>query len=250
MLLSGHALHAHRGAAEILAGVDVEVRPGEVLAILGPNGVGKSTLLRVLAGLLPASGGEVRLEGSPLAALTSRERAQRLALVPQELPADAGFTAMQVTLMGRAPHQGAWALDSGRDRAVAQAALAEVGLAGLEQRPLSQLSGGERRRVLVARALAQEAPVLLLDEPTAFLDLAHQAAVLALCRQRAQSGLAVAAVLHDPNLARAYAQRVLLLSAGGRAESGPAAELLTRERLSALYGVQLVGTEALLPVAG
>jgi iron complex transport system ATP-binding protein len=246
-LLEARGLGYHYGARPVLAGAELSLSAGEVLALLGPNGAGKSTLLRLLAGLVPPAEGEVRLGGVALASLSRRDVARQLALVPQELPVEGGFTALEVALMGRAPHLGTLALDGPGDRALAESALAEVGLAGLGGRTLAQLSGGERRRVLVARALAQQPRVLLLDEPTAFLDLGHQAQLLELCRARAKQGLAVAAVLHDPNLARAYADRVALLAPGQPVVVGHAAELLTRERLSALYGVALTEEPAFLP---
>ena len=202
--------------AVVLADVDVALGAGELVAVLGPNGSGKSTLLRVLAGLARPSTGEVRLDGRPLGALGRRAVARRLALVPQDPRVDYPFTALEVTLMGRAPHQRGLGLPSARDLAVAEDALARVDAGGLAGRLIDHLSGGERQRVFLARALAQEPDVLLLDEPTTHLDVRHQlethALLRHLCRER---GLACVTVVHDLNLAMTYCDRVVVL-AGGR----------------------------------
>jgi iron complex transport system ATP-binding protein len=224
------------GARRVLQAVSLAVRAGEVLAVLGPNGAGKSTLLRLLAGLLSPASGTVCLGGEPLARLPARARAQAIALVPQESPREEGTTALEAVLLGRAPHLGAWGVEGERDRQLAQAALEELGLGALSNRPLAELSGGERRRVLLARARVQQARVVLLDEPTAHLDLAHGAMLLARARAWAQEGAAVVAVLHDPNLARSHADRVALCSLDGSVEVGPARALLEPARLSTLYG--------------
>lgn len=224
------------GPNRVLDGASVEARPGQVLAMLGPNGAGKSTLLRVMAGLLEPSTGAVMLGEKRLADFSRRELAQRIALVPQDAPTDVGFTALEVVLMGRAPHLGGWGVEGDADRALAHAALQELEVDGLANRPFGQLSGGERRRVLLARARCQQAPVVLLDEPTAHLDLGHQAHALQRARTWAGEGATIIAVLHDPNLARTYADAVALVTPGGRVEHGPVEALLTRERLSALYG--------------
>jgi iron complex transport system ATP-binding protein len=233
--LRAEGLSFSYGGAAVLSGANLEARPGEVLALLGPNGAGKSTLLRLLAGLLEPSSGRVLLGDRELRALDRRTIAQHIALVPQEPPQDAGFTALEVVLLGRAPHLGAWGVEGEADRERARAALAELDVSALADRPMAALSGGERRRVLLARARCQGAPVVLLDEPTAHLDLGQQAHALARARAWAAEGAAVVAVLHDPNLARTSANAVALVSAGGAVESGPVA-LLTAEKLSALYG--------------
>jgi len=223
------------GRVPVLAEATVAMQSGELLAILGPNGAGKSTLLRILAGLLAPASGEVLLEGRPLTSFSRREIAQKVALVPQDPPPEAGFTALELVLMGRAPHLGSWGVEGQADRDLALAALRELEVEELANRPLEALSGGEKRRVLLARARCQRAPVVLLDEPTAHLDLGHQAHALDRARAWSRDGAAVAAVLHDPNLARTYASRVALVHAGGRVESG-GVELLQAARLSELYG--------------
>ena len=236
------ALAVGHGTSPVVSGVSLSVAPGTLWAVLGPNGSGKSTLLRTVLGLLRPLGGEVSLFGAPLARWERRALARRVAWVPQSFDGDAGFTGLELVLMGRAPHQGAWGLPGPRDLAVARAVLAELGIAHLAGRIVSRLSGGERRLLLVARALAQEPGLLLLDEPTAFLDLQHQAQVLERVRARVREGLAAVAVLHDPNLAVAFADSALLLRDGRVLGQGPSAELLDAERLGQLYGLGL--TEA------
>ncbi|MGZ6139293.1 MAG: ABC transporter ATP-binding protein, partial [Myxococcaceae bacterium] len=215
------------------------VAPGTLWAVLGPNGAGKSTLLRTVLGLVPPLTGAMRLFGIPLDRWERRGLARRVAWVPQTFDGESGFTGLELALMGRSPHQGGWGLPGPRDLAVARAVLAELGISQLADRVVSRLSGGERRLLLVARALAQEPDLLLLDEPTAFLDLQHQAQVLERVRARVRGGLAAIAVLHDPNLAAAFADAVLLLRDGRVLGQGPAAELLDADRLGCLYGLGL-----------
>jgi len=233
------ALAVGYGGHPVVSGVSVMVAPGTLWAVLGPNGSGKSTLLRTVLGLLRPVGGEARLFGTPISRWERRALAQRVAWVPQSFDGDPGFTGLELVLMGRAPHQGGWGLPGPKDLAVARAALAEVGVSHLAGRVVSRLSGGERRLLLVARALAQEPDLLLLDEPTAFLDLQHQAQVLDRVRSRVRNGLTAIAVLHDPNLAAAFTDSTLLLRDGRVLGQGPSAELLEAERLGRLYGLGL-----------
>jgi len=223
----------------VVSGVSVTIGPGTLWSVLGPNGSGKSTLLRTVLGLLRPLQGEVRLFGTPVGRWERRALARRLAWVPQSFDGDPGFTGLELVLMGRAPHQGGWGLPGAKDLAVAHAALAELGVGYLAGRIVSRLSGGERRLLLVARALAQEPDLLLLDEPTAFLDLQHQAQVLERVRARVRAGMAAVAVLHDPNLAAAFTDAALLLRDGRVLGQGASAELLDAERLGALYGLGL-----------
>ena len=190
------------------------VEPGEVFGILGPNGSGKSTLVRLLAGLLAPQRGRVELGGEPVASLARREIARRLALVPQEPRFEADFTALEAVLLGRHPHLAGVAFESERDVAITRAALARVDAAALAERPVEELPAGERQRVVMARALAQETPALALDEPSSFLDLRHQVGLFDLVRELAAEGRAVVAVLHDLSLAAEYCDRVLLLDRG------------------------------------
>ncbi|MEU9130243.1 heme ABC transporter ATP-binding protein [Kitasatospora sp. NPDC048540] len=233
-VLRATGLRLALGDRELLAGVDLTVRAGEVLALLGPNGAGKSTLLAVVAGDLAPTGGELLLGGRPLAGLTVAELALHRALLPQSAELSFPFPAGEVVRMGRAP----WAATpaAAQDEEVVAEVLALTGTACFAERPFTALSGGERARVALARVLAQRAALLLLDEPTAALDLRHQELVLRLARQRAAAGDAVVVVLHDLSLAAAYADRVMLLSAGRAVADGPVREVLTGPLLSEVYG--------------
>jgi iron complex transport system ATP-binding protein len=215
------------------------VEPGEVFGILGPNGSGKSTLVRLLAGLLAPQRGRVELGGEPVASLARREIARRLALVPQEPRFEADFTALEAVLLGRHPHLAGVAFESERDVAIARAALARVDAGALAERPVEELSAGERQRVVMARALAQETPALALDEPSSFLDLRHQVRLFDLVRELAAEGRAVVAVLHDLSLAAEYCDRVLLLEHGRAAALGTTAEALTYANLTRVFETEV-----------
>ncbi|HWP67604.1 MAG TPA: ABC transporter ATP-binding protein [Candidatus Limnocylindria bacterium] len=229
------------GERTVVADVDLALAPGELVAVLGPNGSGKSTLLRLLAGLAVPRAGAVRLDGRDLRTLDRRTVARRLALVPQDPRVDYPFTALEVTLMGRAPHQRGLGLPSPRDLAIAEQALRCVDAASLAARPLDRLSGGERQRVFLARALAQQPEVLLLDEPVTHLDVRHQLDVHALlCRLCRERQLACVTVVHDLNLALSYCDRALVLSAGRVAAQGPPAVALDAACVAAVFGVQML----------
>jgi iron complex transport system ATP-binding protein len=236
-LLAAEAVGFAYGTRHVLTGVDLAVAPGELVGMIGPNGGGKTTLVRLLSGVLAPRTGMVRLEGRPLADYRRRDVARRLAVVPQDPLVEFPFTALEVVLMGRAPHLPSLGLPGPGDLALARAAMARLDVADLAARPIDRLSGGERQRVLLARALAQEPVVLLLDEPTTHLDLRHQARIwdvlLALRRER---GLAVVAVLHDLNLAAAACDRLVLLAAGRVVREGAPAAVLTEDALAAAYG--------------
>jgi len=237
-LLETRALTCRYGEREALRRVDLVAEAGSLTAILGPNGAGKSTLLRALAGLIPFEG-EVLLDGAPLSSLERRQVARAIAVVAQDPPADAPFTVLELVLMGRAPHLRRFALESPQDLAIAEQAMRDADVLELAARPIDALSGGERRRAFLARALAQQPRALLLDEPTAFLDLGHQAKVLEHAAALARGGLCVLAVLHDPNLAVAFADRAALMKDGALVACGPAREVLRADSLEALYGTRL-----------
>ena len=237
LAIYAEALAAGYGARGVLSDVGWQVEPGSLWAVLGPNGAGKSTLLRASLGLLRPSAGHLRIFGRPVAEWERREFARKVAWVPQRFDAEAGFTALEVVVMGASPRLGLWGLPGAQDVERARAVLAELGAAHLAGRPTAALSGGEQRLVWLARALVQAPELLLLDEPTAFLDLRHQVSTLRLLKTRVRAGLTAVAVLHDVNLALAYADRVLLLDGGRVLARGPAKEVLTREAVERLYGV-------------
>ncbi|MFV0320708.1 MAG: heme ABC transporter ATP-binding protein [Microbacterium sp.] len=219
---------------EILAAASIEVCSGQVHALVGPNGAGKSTLFGVLAGDLAPARGSVMLDDAPLRDIRPRDLARLRAVLLQSNTVSFPFTVEQVVRMGRAP----WArtpAEDDDDRVVA-AAMAETDVAGFATRTFPSLSGGERARVALARVLAQATGVLMLDEPTAALDLKHQEDVLRIVRTRAAAGAAVAIVLHDLNVALAYADRVTLLSHGRVVAAGAPAEVLTAARIEEVYG--------------
>ena len=216
-------------------GLDVALSTGEVLALLGPNGGGKTTLLKTLLGLLKPKAGEVRLGDKPLDNYSIRERARVVAYVPQVHISTFAFTVETVVLMGRTAHGSLLTRPSGQDRAVAHAALERFGIAALASRPYTMISGGERQLVLLARALAQEPQFIVLDEPTASLDFGNQGKVMREIRALAKSGHGVLFTTHDPNHALRAADRAYLLREGTRIADGPVATVLNREQLEALY---------------
>jgi iron complex transport system ATP-binding protein len=217
-------------------GFELALAPGRVLALLGPNGGGKTTLLKTLLGLLPPRGGQVLLDGQPLARHGPQARARRLAYVPQSHAGAFAFTVADLVLMGRTAHSGWLARPSAHDRAVAQAAIERMGIAALAQRPAAQVSGGERQLALIARALAQEAGFVVLDEPTASLDFGNQGKVLREIRQLATSGLGVIFSTHDPNHASRWADEALLIRDGRMLACGPVADVIQHRLLEQLYG--------------
>ncbi|BDG02180.1 ABC transporter ATP-binding protein [Anaeromyxobacter oryzae] len=225
------------GARGALENVSFTARAGEFVGLLGPNGAGKSTLVRLVAGLAAPSAGSVRLAGLDPAHAPRRAVAQVCALVPQEPRIGWPFTVREAVMMGRAPRQGLLALPTRFDHGAVQGALAACDLVHLADRRLDALSGGERRRVFFARALAQEPRVLLLDEPTAFLDLGHQVMVMRMAEVAARGGLCVVAVLHDLNLAAAACDRLVVLSRGRVVAEGPPADVLTAERVREVWDV-------------
>jgi iron complex transport system ATP-binding protein len=226
-------------AAPLLVDVDLEVARGELLAIVGPNGAGKSTLARLLLGLLTPRSGRVTVEDRDLSSLPPFQRARLVAAVLQDEPLDFPFTALEVVLMGRRARLGPFGFERADDLDAAARAMRDTGVDDLANRPLAELSGGERKRVLLARALAQDTPALILDEPAAALDVRHQLDLFALLDARRRAGAAVAVVVHDLNLAAAWATRVALLGAGRPAVVGAVDEVLTAERVRAAFDVEV-----------
>jgi len=230
----------HPGATrDALSGATLRMDAGEIVGVVGPNAAGKSTLARLAATLLAPSSGLVRLGGGEARELSRRERAKRVAFLAQDEPGDLPFTAREIALMGRAPHLGLWALEGESDRARARAALEELDAAHLSDRPVSQLSGGERKRVYLARTFAQGAPILVLDEPTDALDLRHQARLVEALRARTRRGGCALLVMHDLSLAGSACDRVVLLDEGKIAAAGTPDEVLRAELLERVYGAAL-----------
>lgn len=235
MMLAAEGLSIGYGRKVIGRGIDVALDAGEVLALLGPNGGGKTTLLKTLLGLLPALAGTVTIDGRPLGALGARDRARLIAYVPQTAGTTFAFSVTDLVMMGRTAHAGLLEAPTARDRSLVATALERLGIAHLADRPCTEISGGERQLALVARALAQEPRVIVLDEPTASLDFGNQGGVMREIRRLAADGLAVLFSTHDPNHALRHADRALLIRDGGCLASGPAVEVLTADTLEALY---------------
>ncbi|BEK88010.1 heme ABC transporter ATP-binding protein [Nocardia seriolae] len=253
--LRARNVSARRGARTVLDGVDFPVIAGKIVALVGPNGAGKSTLLAALAGELELCGGSVALDGHALAHWTHLDMARRRAVLPQSHTVGFAFRAREVVAMGRAP----WARTDRQDQdeAAIAAAMAATDVERFAERPFPALSGGERARVALARVLAQDTATLLLDEPTAALDLGHQEQVLRLARERASAGAAVVVVLHDLGVAAAYADRIAVLEAGRITADGPPRQILTPELLTRVYqhpvdvfDHPVTGAQLVLPVRG
>jgi cobalamin transport system ATP-binding protein len=239
--LSVRGLRAAYGDREVLRGVDLDLSAGEVVGLVGPNGGGKTTLLKTITRGLSPKAGEVRVAGRDALRLGSREMARLVAVVPQTPTLPVGFLAREVVVMGRTAHLGFLDQESAADYAKADAALSALGAESLAYRRVEELSGGERQNVVLARALAQEAPFLLLDEPTANLDIGHQVLIAKLLRRLAsERGVGVLAALHDLTLASLYCDRLILLAAGSVVAQGSAQEVLTRENLRLAYGTDVV----------
>jgi len=239
MILEGRALAI--GYRDRLVGrdLDVALAEGEVLALLGPNGGGKTTLLKTLLGLLPPRGGDVRCGERSLNTISIGERARLLAYVPQSHVATFAFPAETVVLMGRTAHGNLFSRPTAHDRTVARSAMQQFGIAHLAERPYTMISGGERQLVLLARALAQEPRFVVLDEPTASLDFGNQGKVMREIRALAAAGHGVLFTTHDPNQALKLADRAYLLRDGARIAEGKVGEVLTQNNLEALYGAPI-----------
>ncbi len=223
----------------VLDRVSAEIPRGRIVGILGPNGSGKTTLLRLLSGTRRPTEGQVLLEGSPLHSLSRRAVAQRMAVVPQETQLAFEYTVLEMVLMGRHPHLGLFELEGPSDFAVAREALRTTGTAALEDRRFSTLSGGEKQRVVIAAALAQSSEILLLDEPTASLDLAYQLEVASLVtRLNRERGVTLVISTHDLNLAAAVCSQVVMLREGRVIAAGATREVLTPDNIRELYDVQ------------
>ncbi|PSQ28169.1 heme ABC transporter ATP-binding protein [Halobacteriales archaeon SW_10_68_16] len=238
-------LQVELGGATVLQEVSLSVEPGEFLALVGPNGAGKTTLLWTVNGRLEPARGTVELDGREVAGLSARETARLVATVPQETAVDFAFTAEEFVLMGRTPHRGRFATVTPEDREAVQRALERTETAALAERSVTSLSGGERQRVVLARALAQETPALLLDEPTANLDINHQVRTLSLARTFADEGTTVVAAIHDLDLAARFCDTMVLLADGRVRAAGPPATVLESGTIEGAFDTRVaVGTNS------
>jgi len=254
--ISLQAVSVELGKRRVVDGVSAEIAAGEWVSLIGPNGAGKSTLLRAIAGLVPCDG-SIALGGATLSSLGRREVARRLAFVPQSPLLPPEMCVLDYVLLGRTPHIGAFGHERAGDRTAAERALHRLDLSAFAERPLRTLSGGEQQRAVLARALAQEAPTLLLDEPTSALDIGRQQQVLELVAELREHGeLTVVSAMHELTLACQYGERLLLLSDGRLVAAGPAEQIATEALISAHYraDVRVVadvrGPVAVIPVRG
>jgi iron complex transport system ATP-binding protein len=219
-----------------LEGIDFELREGEIVGMIGPNGSGKSTLLKIMDGLLKVQKGEILLLNRPLSDYTRGDIARRIAMVPQESTFRFPFSAFEVVLMGRFPYLGPFPFEGKEDQEIAQHSMELTGTLDLAPRSINELSGGEKQRVLIARALTQKAQIILLDEPTSFLDIRHKVEIFELISTLSRTeGLSVVIVSHDLSLAAQYCRRMLLLDKGGVYKVGVPAEVITADTISAVY---------------
>lgn len=236
-MLSIRDLDFSYGNGLVLRGLELAVRPGEMVGVLGPNGSGKTTLLRLASGVLPPLSGRIEVDGREVSRYHRRQLARTLAVVPQEVHVPFAFTVLDMVLLGRTPFLPAFGSESDEDLAVARRCLELTETLDLAHRTFNELSGGERQRVVLAMALAQEPRLLLLDEPTVHLDVAHQLQVLDLVRRlNREEGLTVVATMHDLNLAALYFPRLVLLSRGRLVADGSPRDVLQPDRLEAVFG--------------
>jgi iron complex transport system ATP-binding protein len=237
-VLSAQGLGLRRASRWILQDFTIDLRPGMVLAVVGPNGSGKSSLLRCMAGLWPLTEGRIALEGRDLREISRPEVACAVTFVPQEAKLEFEFTVREIVSMGRYAHRGRFAGETSHDRNAVEEALVRADVAYLAERPVTHLSGGERQRVLIARSLATRSRILLLDEPTASLDVEHGLDILELCRSLANEGRTVAIATHDLNGACRIAERVALLDSGRLVGVGSPSTVLTSENLERAFHVR------------
>jgi len=251
-LLTAQDVSVRLGSTTIVQGANLSLRGGELVALVGPNGAGKTTLMRALAGLVPATG-SIMLGGQPLDSMKPRDRARHIAYLPQGHIFHWPMAVASIVMLGRAPHADPFSSTSAQDHAAVERALMTTETLSFAERAVTTLSGGEKARVALARALATQAPVLLADEPTAALDPRHQLVVMELLRNAARAGNAVLAIMHDLTLAARFADRVLVMDRGRIVADAPPTKAFAPERLAAVFGIQAVSVEVgdkRVPIAG
>lgn len=233
-------VHFGYGGAEVLKGISLDLDRGEIVGILGPNGAGKSTLVKVMAGLLRPMRGIASLEGESIHDMRANERARRIAVVGQDWQIPFPFGALEVVLMGRAPHLPVLGLESRRDIEIAREAMERTDCWQFADRDINSLSGGERQRVFIARALAQEPEILLLDEPTTFLDIKHQISLHSLLKKLNQeNGITIVTAMHDLNLAAVFCERIAILKDGAIATTGSPSDVITADTIFRTFGARV-----------
>ncbi len=237
--IEANALRFSYSREPVIDDVSLTLNAGEMLGVIGPNGSGKSTLLRLLSGVLQPEGGEVRINGRPLGNYSRRELGRAIAVAPQDTLIEFPFSVTEVVLMGRSPHLGAFSFEGDRDLEVAREAMRRTGVLELADRSIHELSGGERQRVVLARALAQQARILLLDDAGAFLDIRHEVEIYDLLQDLQREGKSILTVLHDLNLAALYCDRVALLKAGRLVRLGSPSEVITYTALTEVYETEV-----------
>ncbi|QCC60706.1 heme ABC transporter ATP-binding protein [Natrinema thermotolerans] len=236
------------GDLAVLENVSLTIEPGEFVGFVGPNGAGKTTLLRLISGALAPDSGSIAIDGTDVHGLSSRASSRLVSVVPQDTTLSFSFPVRDVVEMGRHPHRSRFSSATPEDRAAVERALERTRTAELADRPIDEVSGGQRQRVVLARAIAQETPVMLLDEPTASLDVNHQVETLELVRELVEGGRTVVAAIHDLELAARYCDRLVLLADGRVAADGPPSSVLTREALADSFDANAVVTPS--PVTG
>ena len=230
---------AFYGERNVLSGIHLDVGQGTFVALAGPNGVGKSTLLRLVSGVIKPTRGRITVSGLDISTLSPRERARLVSVVPQDPELPQGAPAIEVVLTGRNPHLGLLSWESHTDVQIAIEAMRLTYTEDLIERPVDELSGGERQRVAIAIALAQQTPIILLDEPTANLDLAYQPAIMELMRSLVSSGKTILAAVHDLTLAAQFCDKVALMRGGASLTTGPPEVTLTEENIRTVYGAEV-----------
>ena len=238
--IEAHNLYAGYNGTTILQGISIGLGESDFVGVIGPNGSGKTTLLRSMSRALHPTGGQVTLDGKDIYSIPARDFARRVAVVPQDTVVAFDFTVLEITLMGRSPRLSRFAVETSKDMRVAMDALARTGTDHLKDRPINALSSGERQRVIVARALAQEPEIILLDEPTSHLDISYQFEIMDLVKSlNAERGLTVLVVMHDLNLASQYCDKLILIGDGSIQASGSPEEVITSEHIRRVYGAEV-----------